>query len=101
MSTDAPDPADQERAIGMVVERQGDGVEVRLTGNSPVDQRVSYELLLSGASTSRHRGETALRAHQETILSTMRMGAASGWCVSAKIVEENGLAYEYSEGDCD
>lgn len=90
-----------ERAIDLAVSQDGNVVEVTLTGNSQTNQRVDYELELSGTSTSLHKGSTQLRANHQTVLSTMRMTAAPDWCVRARITEQNGSSYEYSEGRCD
>jgi|DeeseametaMP1893_FD_contig_21_62404_length_1730_multi_11_in_0_out_0_2 hypothetical protein len=97
MSSTAAEP---HRAIDMVVEEIDGIVEVSLRGQSRIDQKVSYRLELIGSSTSRHKGATSLRADEAAILSTMRMNATDGWCVKAQIEEEDGRAYEYSEGAC-
>lgn len=89
-----------ERAIEMAVERSGDMVEVKLLANSPTSQRVEYVLELSGTSSSRHSGSTQVQANKPAVLSTMRMQAGGEWCVTARIVEQDGGAYEYSEGSC-
>lgn len=89
-----------ERAIDMEISREGETIEVTLTGNSPHDQRVQYELELTGASTSRHKGSTMLRANDVSVLSTMRMNAAPTWCVAARVTEQDGTTYEFLEGTC-
>ncbi len=89
------------RAIFMEVEQTADTVIVTLRGQSSTSQQVSYELLLEGSSTSRHKGSTQLAAGRESVLSTMTMSAAGSWCVRAKIFEADGLSYEYAEGSCD
>lgn len=96
MSGSAP----AERAIELDVSRVGDKIEVTLTGNSPSDQRVEYEIELSGSSATRHKGSTILRAHDVAVLSTMRMNATPAWCVTARITEQDGRTYQYSEGSC-
>ena len=95
--------ADHEpaRAIVMDVEEDSDTITVILRGHSSTTQQVAYELLLEGSSTSRHKGSTQLAAERESVLSTMTMSAIGNWCVRAKIVEADGLSYEYSEGSCD
>lgn len=89
-----------ERAIDMEISREGETIEVVLRGNSPRDQRVQYELELTGASTSRHKGSTMLRANDASVLSTMRMSAAPSWCVTARVTEQDGTTYEFLEGTC-
>ena len=90
-----------DRAISMEVAEASDHVTVVLKGHSPIDQKVAYELVLEGASTSRHTGRTSLSAGEESVLSTMRMSAAQPWCISATVTEADGTTYEYSEGTCD
>lgn len=89
-----------ERAVDMAVSREGESVIVTLTGLSQRDQQIEYELELTGGSNSRHRGKTGLQANQKAVLSTMRMTVGADWCVTARITEQDGRSYEYSEGPC-
>lgn len=89
-----------ERALEMEISRKGETIVVTLIGNSPRNQRVEYELELTGASTSHHKGSTMLLANSVTVLSTMRMNAAPTWCVAATVTEQDGTTYEYLEGTC-
>jgi len=89
-----------ERAIQMEVAQDGETIEVTLIGNSTVEQRVEYELELSGNSNSNHKGSTVLAANSPAVLSTMRMHGGRNWCVKAIVREEDGKSYEYSEGTC-
>ena len=88
------------RAISMDVEETADAVTVILNGHSDSDQEVSYELVMEGRSTSRHKGRTKLTAGQNAILSTMRMSAAEPWCIKASVTEADGTSYEYAKGSC-
>lgn len=89
-----------DRAISMEVAEAADQVTVVLKGHSPIDQKVAYELVLEGASTSRHKGRTSLVAGEQSVLSTMRMSATAPWCITARVTEADGSTYEYSEGIC-
>ena len=95
MTPEAP-PRD---AVMLEVERKGNHVQLHLIGESPVTQRVHYDMAFTGQSTSHHRGNATLEAGQRHILSTMRMSVDGRWCVKVA-VEEGGRRYELNGGEC-
>lgn len=87
-------------AVMLEVERDGNNVELRLVGESPVTQRVQYDMAFTGHSTSHHRGNATLEAGRRHILSTMRMSVGGHWCVKVAVEEGDGRQYELSGGEC-
>jgi hypothetical protein len=98
---DVPMAAKNENhAMELEVSKSGsDKISVTLKGNSPVDQRVSYELNTRGSSTSVHRGKTSLNANSPVVLSTISFSAGNDWCVTLNVDEEAGPSYQIVEGD--
>lgn len=88
------------RALTLDVENRDGVLEVRLTGLSPRAQAVSYELEVTGQSTSRHKGSTTLAAGTQAVLSTMRTAAGEDWCVKLVAAEEGRAPYEITRGHC-
>lgn len=86
--------------VMLEIERDGNQVKLRLIGESPVTQRVRYDMAFQGQSTSQHRGTATLDAEQRNILSTMRMSVNGHWCVKVTVEEEGGRRYELGGGEC-
>ncbi len=103
-----PAMTENPHALSLDVRQQVGGIEVLLIGNSAHAQQVSYQLEVTGQSTSRHRGTTTLAAGATAILSTIRAstgsesGANSGadWCVRLLAEEEGRAPYEVIAGNC-
>lgn len=95
--TPAASPRDP---VMLEVERDGNLVQLQLIGESPVTQKVRYEMTFTGQSTSHHRGNATLEAGQRHILSTMRMSVGGRWCVKVTVEEGGGRRYELSGGEC-
>ena len=92
--------AGSQRALTLVV-NEGDGlVQLELIAQSSTTQTVEYTLELTGANTSRHRGNSTIIAGERQILSTMKTGNAGDWCANVDVTEENGARYRLSAGDC-
>lgn len=90
---------DSPRALQLEIVDNGSGdISVALKAQSTHNQRVSYQLKTSGASTTVHKGATQLRADQPAILSNVRFRAGDNWCVSLDVEEENGSRYSISDG---
>src|SRR3546814_20701687 len=79
--TPAASPRD---AVMLEVERDGNLVQLQLIGESPVTQRVRYEMTFTGQSTSHHRGNAPLEAGQRQTLSTMTLPGGGRWCVRSE-----------------
>ncbi|MBI1403016.1 MAG: hypothetical protein GC147_07370 [Porphyrobacter sp.] len=97
MTHAAPEPP---KALSLKVERHGTKLAVELVGRAPSAVEVSYELEVSGRSTSRHRGRTTLAAGTTARLSTMTAEVGDTWCVRLLAEEEGREPYEIREGDC-
>ena len=99
-----PAMTENPHALSLDVRQQVGGIEVKLIGNSARAQQVSYQLEVTGQSTSRHHGTTTLAAGATAILSTIRAstGSDSGadWCVRLLAEEEGQAPYEVIEGNC-
>ncbi|WP_432770144.1 MAG: hypothetical protein HEQ22_05200 [Sphingopyxis sp.] len=93
-------PPSPENALSLEVDHDGDRVEARLIAHSKVAQRVSYDLVMSGQSTSRHHAETSLAPDRRAVVSTMRMTVGDRWCVRVAVEEGDGRQYELREGEC-
>jgi len=102
--TTVPAMTENPHALSLDVRQQNGGIEVQLIGNSARAQKVSYQLEVTGQSTSRHRGTTTLAAGATAILSTIRAhtGTDSGadWCVRLLAEEEGRAPYEVIAGNC-
>lgn len=88
------------RALALEVEEGQDNVGVNLVAQSPIAQKVSYTVELTGSSRSRHSGSTSIPAHERRVLSRMRTGFADDWCARVRVEEESGLTYTLTAGDC-
>ena len=98
----ATDNTGQQQAIDLQIDRSANQIRAILSGSSEKDQEVSYELVMRGQSTTRHKGKTTLRANENVVLSKVSMnGNGDDWCVKVKVLEEDGRSYELSEGSCD
>lgn len=95
--TPAASPRD---TVMLEVERDGNLVQLQLIGESPVTQKVRYEMTFTGQSTSHHRGNATLEAGQRHILSRMRMSVGGRWCVKVAVEEGGGRRYELNGGEC-
>lgn len=90
---------DSPRALQLEIADNGSGdISVALKAQSTQNQRVSYQLKTSGASTTVHKGATQLRAGQPAILSNVHFRAGDSWCVSLDVEEENGSRYSITDG---
>lgn len=99
-----PAMTENPHALSLDVRQQNGAIEVQLIGSSAEAQQVSYQLEVTGQSTSRHRGTTTLAAGATAILSTIRAstGSDSGadWCVRLLAEEEGRAPYEVIAGNC-
>lgn len=86
--------------VMLEIEREGNQVRLQLIGESPVMQRVRYDMAFQGQSTSHHRGTATLDGGQRHILSTMRMSVDGHWCVRVTVEEGGGRRYELGGGEC-
>ena len=89
-----------ERALSLAVDEQAGSVAVELIAHSPIVQQVSYEAELVGNSRSRHRGNTALPAHERQVLSRLRTSVSGTWCARVDVTEAGGARYTLTAGDC-
>lgn len=94
-----PEAAPRDTVM-LEVERDGNHVQLKLIGESPVTQRVQYDMAFTGQSTSHHRGNATLEAGRRHILSTMRMSVGGRWCVRVAVEEGGGRRYELGGGEC-
>lgn len=100
-SSAVPDMNDNAvRALALDVRQVEGAIEVQLIGQAPRAMRVSYELDVTGQSTSRHRGATSLVAGSKAVLSTIRVSAGADWCVRLVAEEDGGEPYEILQGPC-
>lgn len=97
--TEAAMPQDSH-ALQLAVQEADGVIEVQLIGQSDRTQTVGYTIEVTGRSTSRHEGRTVLTAGLQAVLSTIRVGAADGWCVTLTAQEEGRPAYRIVTGDC-
>jgi hypothetical protein len=97
---ETPAMTDTPRALTLDVETRDGMLEVRLTGLSPRAQAVSYDLEVTGRSTSKHKGRTTLAAGMQAVLSTMRTAAGEDWCVKLVAEEEGHAPYAITRGNC-
>ena len=89
-----------QRALTLVVNELDGQVQLELVAQSATTQKVEYTLELTGANTSRHRGNSTVIAGERQILSTVKTGHAGDWCANVDGTEENGTRYRLSAGDC-
>lgn len=90
---------DSPRALQLEIVDNGTGdISVALKAQSTQNQRVTYQLKTSGASTTIHKGATQLRADQPATLSNVRFRAGNDWCVLLDVEEENGNRYSITDG---
>ena len=99
-SSTVPDMNDASHALAIDVRQVEGGIEVQLIGQSPRALHVSYELDVTGQSTSRHRGKTKIAAGNRTVLSTIKVSAGAEWCVRLVAEDDGGEPYEIREGNC-
>lgn len=99
-SSMVPDMNDAPHALALDVRHVDGGLEVQLIGQSPRALQVSYELDVTGQSTSRHRGKTTIAAGSRAVLSTIRVSAGAEWCVRLLAEDDGGEPYEIREGNC-
>lgn len=91
---------DPTRALKLEISQNARGeISVALKAQSLHNQRVSYQLKTSGASTTVHKGETHLRADEAAIISNIRFSANDEWCVSLDVQEERGPSYTIRDGN--
>lgn len=95
-----PPMTDEAPALTLDVRHHDGLVEVQLIGLSPRVQAVSYEIEITGNSTSRHRGSTTLAAGTRAVLSTMKTRTGDDWCVRLTAEEEGRAPYEITRGTC-
>jgi hypothetical protein len=95
-----PAMAEDNRALTLDVQHDGDAVAVRLIGYASEATVVSYTIEITGNSTSRHRGKTTLPANVEATLSTLRMTTGENWCVRLEAEEAGRETYEITRGNC-
>ncbi len=87
-------------AVMLELERDGGFVQLQLVGDSPMTQRVRYEITFTGQSTSHLRGSAQLEAGRRHVLTTMRMSTGPRWCVKIAVEEGDGRRYELNGGEC-
>lgn len=97
---ETPAMTEAPHALTLDVEARDGMLEVRLTGLSPRAQAVSYDLEVTGRSTSKHKGRTTLAAGTQAVLSTMRTAAGEDWCVKLVAEEEGRAPYAITRGTC-
>lgn len=73
-------------------------ITVLLKANSPLSQRVSYELQTTGSSNATHKGSTHLQANHAATLSNVSFAGGNNWCVSLTVQEEFGGPYTINKG---
>jgi len=95
-----PAMAHDGRAVDLEVNKDGEQIEVLLHGHSDRNQRVSFEIEVTGNSNSRHRGSTTLAANSPQVLSTIKLSARGDWCARVTVEEEDRAPYELTEGSC-
>lgn len=99
-SSTVTDMSDPTRALTLDVREVPGAIEVQLIGDAPRAMRVSYELDVTGQSTSRHSGATSLAAGNKAVLSTIRVSAGAEWCVRLRAEEDGSAPYEIVKGTC-
>lgn len=97
---ETPAMTEAPHALTLDVEERDGMLEVRLIGLSPRAQAVSYDLEVTGRSTSKHNGRTTLAAGTQAVLSTMRTAAGENWCVKLMAEEEGRAPYAITRGTC-
>lgn len=91
--------AHMHQSLQLDVADLGNGkINVSLTANSPLSQRVSYELQTTGSSSATHKGSTQLQANHSATLSNVSFSGGSNWCVSLTVQEERGAEYTITKG---
>jgi hypothetical protein len=85
-------------ALELEVVDHGNAIEVRLHGHAAEARQVSYELEVTGTSTSRHRGSTSLAAGSPVVLSAMRVSVGESWCARLRAEEAGRAPYEILRG---
>lgn len=93
--------AEPPRALALNVIVSGDTVELELVANSPVNQRVQYEVELLGDSMARHKGATSIPAGDRQVLSRFKTSVSETWCAKVEVTEASGAHYTLTAGDCD
>lgn len=91
---------EEARALALEVTDAGAHVELQLLAHSSRSQEVSYEIEVTGDSTTRHKGRTTLQAGAEAVLSTIRTSKSGDWCARVTVREEGREAYQILRGSC-
>lgn len=88
------------RALTLEVHEGRDQVTISLIALSPVQQKISYDVQLTGSSRARHKGSMIISASTRQVLSTMSSSAGNGWCARAEVREEKLEPYTLLAGSC-
>ncbi len=89
---------DEARTLALEVVEADTHVKVLLLAQSRHRQEVSYEIELTGDSTTRHKGRTTVDPGGQRVLSTIRMSTSGAWCARVTVQEDDGAPYELSRG---
>jgi hypothetical protein len=92
---------DETRVMALEVVDAGTHVEVQLLANPQHRQVVSYQIEMTGDSTTRHNGRTTIEPGAQRVLSTIRTSKSGEWCARVIVQEEGRDPYELSQGSCD
>lgn len=83
--------------IELVASTGSTGIELKMIGRAATDQiaRYTLEVVASGGNSSSQSGTARLKAGQEAVLATVRLGSTSAgtWRATLKVEPENGDTY--------
>lgn len=92
--------SDEARSLALEVVDAGSHVELQLLARPQHRQEVSYQIELTGDSTTRHSGRTTVEPGAQKVLSTIRTSKSGDWCARVTVQEEGREAYEITRGNC-
>lgn len=92
--------AQTPRALTLDVNEGRDQVTISLIALSPVQQKISYDVQLTGSSQARHKGSMTISASTRQVLSTMSSSAGNRWCARVEVREEKLEPYTLLAGSC-
>ena len=88
------------RALSLEAQEHDGKVDLALRARSEAALEVQYELEVTGASTTRHKGRTKLAPGKTQTLSMVSTSSASSWCAIVHVEQSDGLSYSLKRGIC-
>jgi len=91
---------DEQQAVRLSAHKEGEMVEIIVSGQSTDPMEVSYDLAVAGASSTRHKGSTRLESGSEKVLSRVRIPQHDKWCATLDVTQGDGTSYRLEQGGC-